>query len=167
MLSRQMFGRLSLIRRFMPRSFSTATNPNDVVIVSAVRTPIGSIGSTLADVSATDLGATAIRGAVDRVGIDPVEVQEAYFGNVVSASLGQAPARQAAIKGGEWIHSKQVLAPTTLRPKLRESRSQDIDTVYHGEQGLRKRDEDDHVWGSEHYARPSGCDYDRRHGEHD
>eukprot|EP01138_Halocafeteria_seosinensis_P016195 gb/GECG01016525.1/.p1 GENE.gb/GECG01016525.1/~~gb/GECG01016525.1/.p1 ORF type:complete len:420 (+),score=45.43 gb/GECG01016525.1/:1-1260(+) len=100
MLSRQMFGRLSLIRRFMPRSFSTATNPNDVVIVSAVRTPIGSIGSTLADVSATDLGATAIRGAVDRVGIDPVEVQEAYFGNVVSASLGQAPARQAAIKGG-------------------------------------------------------------------
>ena len=71
-----------------------------VYIVSAVRTPIGSFGGSLAGVSATQLGAAAIRGAVSKIQLDPTLVQAVYIGNVVSANVGQAPARQAAIFGG-------------------------------------------------------------------
>ena len=67
----------------------------EVVIVSAVRTPIGSFGGALADVPATQLGATAVKAAVQRAGIDPALVTEAYMGSVLQANLGQAPARQA------------------------------------------------------------------------
>jgi acetyl-CoA C-acetyltransferase len=73
---------------------------NDVVVVSAVRTPIGRFNGAFAHVSAPELGAAAIRAAVARAGIDPATVDECLLGNVVSAGLGQAPARQAAIKGG-------------------------------------------------------------------
>ena len=73
---------------------------NEVVIVSAVRTPIGSFGGVLSTLSATDLGAAAIRGALARAGIQPDQVQELYMGNVVSANVGQAPAKQAALKAG-------------------------------------------------------------------
>lgn len=69
-------------------------------IVSAVRTPVGSFGGVFADVSATQLGATAIRGALQKAGLSAELVEEVYFGNVVSANLGQAPARQAAIFAG-------------------------------------------------------------------
>ena len=72
----------------------------DVVIIAAVRTPIGSLGGVLSSLSATDLGAAAIRGAIARAGIDPALVQEVYMGNVVSANVGQAPAKQAALKAG-------------------------------------------------------------------
>jgi len=68
----------------------------EVFIVSAVRTPIGSFGGTLAPLSATQLGAAAIKGALHKAGIPFHEVQEVFMGNVVSANLGQAPARQAA-----------------------------------------------------------------------
>ncbi len=68
-----------------------------VYIVSAVRTPIGSFGGALAGFSATQLGAIAVKGAVEKAGIDPHAVNEVYMGNVISAGLGQAPARQAAI----------------------------------------------------------------------
>lgn len=71
-----------------------------VYLVSAVRTPIGSFGGSLSDVSATQLGATAIKEAVSRAGIEPALVEAVYMGNVVSANLGQAPARQAALGGG-------------------------------------------------------------------
>ncbi|MEI7582865.1 thiolase family protein [Runella sp.] len=71
-----------------------------VYIVSAVRTPLGSFGGSLADVSATQLGAAAIRGAISKIQIDPNLVQAVYMGNVVSANVGQAPARQAAIFSG-------------------------------------------------------------------
>ncbi len=71
-----------------------------VYIVSAVRTPIGSFGGSLAGVSATQLGAAAIRGAISNIQLDPNLVQAVYMGNVVSANIGQAPARQAAIFGG-------------------------------------------------------------------
>lgn len=71
-----------------------------VYIVSAVRTPLGSFGGSLAGVSATQLGAAAIRGAVSKLQLDPNLVQAVYMGNVVSANVGQAPARQAAIFGG-------------------------------------------------------------------
>lgn len=73
---------------------------NEVVIISAVRTPIGSFGGIFSSLSATDLGAAAIRGALARAGVSPDQVQEVYIGNVVSANLGQAPAKQAAVKAG-------------------------------------------------------------------
>lgn len=73
---------------------------NDVVIVSAVRTPIGSFGGALADLSATKLGSIAIKGAMEKAGLDPKEVNEVYMGNVISANLGQAPTRQAALGAG-------------------------------------------------------------------
>lgn len=68
----------------------------EVYIISAVRTPIGSFGGVLAGVSATQLGATAIKGALEKAGVQPDQVDEVLMGNVVSANLGQAPARQAA-----------------------------------------------------------------------
>ncbi|OIN60990.1 acetyl-CoA C-acyltransferase [Arsenicibacter rosenii] len=73
---------------------------NEVVIVSAVRTPIGSFGGVLASLSAVELGAAAIKGALARAGIQPELVQELYMGNVVSANVGQAPAKQAALLAG-------------------------------------------------------------------
>ena len=72
----------------------------EVVIVSAVRTPIGSFGGSLSGFSATQLGGLAIKEAVTRAGIKPEDVQEVYMGNVLSANLGQAPATQAAKFGG-------------------------------------------------------------------
>ncbi len=67
-----------------------------VYIVSAVRTPIGSFGGSLKDFSATQLGAIAIKGAVEKAGLKPEQVQEVLMGSVLQAGLGQAPARQAA-----------------------------------------------------------------------
>ena len=67
-----------------------------VYIVSAVRTPIGSFGGTLKDISATKLGATAIQAAIERAGIQGTDVDEVLMGCVLQANLGQAPARQAA-----------------------------------------------------------------------
>jgi acetyl-CoA C-acetyltransferase len=72
----------------------------DVVIVSSVRTPIGSFGGSLSALSATELGGIVIKAAVDRVGIKHEDVQEVYMGNVLSANLGQAPATQAAKLAG-------------------------------------------------------------------
>ena len=72
----------------------------EVVIVSAVRTPMGSFGGSLSSVPATKLGAAAIKGAIDKINLDPKEIQEVYMGNVLQANLGQAPARQAAVFAG-------------------------------------------------------------------
>lgn len=72
----------------------------EVYIVSAVRTPIGSFGGVLAGISATHLGAIAIKGALEKAGVQPDQVNEVLMGNVVSANLGQAPARQAARYAG-------------------------------------------------------------------
>jgi acetyl-CoA C-acetyltransferase len=68
----------------------------EVYIVSAVRTPIGSFGGSLANVSSTKLGATAIKGAIDKIKLDVKLIDEVYMGSVLQANLGQAPARQAA-----------------------------------------------------------------------
>ena len=73
---------------------------NEVYIISAMRTAIGSFGGLLSGFNAIELGSKAIKGAVDRAGIEPSAVQEVLMGNVVSANLGQAPARQAAIAAG-------------------------------------------------------------------
>src|SRR4051812_21139559 len=72
----------------------------DAVIVSAVRTPVGSFGGYYKDVPATELGATAVRAALERAGIGPEEVQEVVLGCVLQAGLGQNPARQAAMGAG-------------------------------------------------------------------
>lgn len=72
----------------------------EVYILSAVRTPMGSFGGSLKALSATDLGAIAIRAAVERAGIDAGQVEEVLMGSVLQANLGQAPARQAARKAG-------------------------------------------------------------------
>ncbi|MBP6460132.1 MAG: thiolase family protein [Crocinitomicaceae bacterium] len=72
----------------------------EVYIVSAARTPIGSFLGAFSNVSATDLGATAIKGALDKAGIAPENIEEVFMGNVLQAGVGQAPARQAALKAG-------------------------------------------------------------------
>lgn len=72
----------------------------EVVIVSAVRTAIGSFNGSLKDVSAVELGATVIRGALEKAGVKPEQVDEVILGNVLQAGLGQNPARQAALRAG-------------------------------------------------------------------
>jgi acetyl-CoA C-acetyltransferase len=77
---------------------TTASDPT--VILSIARTPMGSMQGALADASATDLGATAVKAAVERAGVSGEDIDRIYMGCVLPAGLGQAPARQAAIKAG-------------------------------------------------------------------
>jgi acetyl-CoA C-acetyltransferase len=72
----------------------------EVYIVSAVRTPIGSFGGKLSGMTAVELGSVAIKGALSKSGVSPDAVNEVFMGNVISANLGQAPARQASIGAG-------------------------------------------------------------------
>ncbi|HFI0601700.1 TPA: acetyl-CoA C-acetyltransferase [Streptococcus suis] len=72
----------------------------EAVIVAAVRTPIGSYGGSLKDISAVDLGVTAVKGALEKINLDPTLVDEVIFGNVLGAGLGQNVARQVSIKSG-------------------------------------------------------------------
>ncbi len=72
----------------------------EVYIISAVRTPIGSFLGSLSTVPAPQLGSTAIKGALDKAGITADQVQEVFMGNVMSAGMGQAPARQASMFAG-------------------------------------------------------------------
>ena len=76
----------------------SASDP--VVILSYARTPMGGMQGALADVSATDLGATAVKAAVERSGVSADKFDRTYMGCVLPAGLGQAPARQASIKAG-------------------------------------------------------------------
>ena len=80
-------------------SFVTRTKQimQNVYIVSAVRTPLGSFGGMFAGISATELGTHAIKGAIEIAGISADQVEEVFMGNVCSANLGQAPARQSAL----------------------------------------------------------------------
>ncbi len=78
----------------------THNNAQDAVILSAVRTPMGRYQGALSGLSATQLGAAVVGAAVERAGIDPQRIDEVLMGNVVSAGVGQAPARQAALFGG-------------------------------------------------------------------
>ncbi len=84
-------------------------NNKKIVIVSAARTPIGSFMGALSTVAAPQLGATAIKGALDKINLDYAKVDEVIMGNVVQAGVGQAPARQAALLAGL---SKEVIATT-------------------------------------------------------
>ena len=78
----------------------TTTGKREIVILSGARTPAGKFEGELANVSAPELGAVAIRAAVERSGVDAADIDEVLMGNVLSAGLGQAPARQAAIGAG-------------------------------------------------------------------
>lgn len=73
---------------------------NDVVIISAARTPIGSFLGSLAPLSATKLGAIAVEAAIERAGVPKEEVKEVYMGHVCQGGAGQAPARQATLFAG-------------------------------------------------------------------
>ena len=75
-------------------------NAHEAVILSAVRTPMGRYQGALSGLTATQLGAAAVQAAVERAGIDPQRIDEVLMGNVISAGVGQAPARQAALFGG-------------------------------------------------------------------
>lgn len=77
----------------------------EAVIVSAVRTPIGTFGGSLKDVSAVDLGVTVVKGAIERAGLKPEQVDEVILGNVLSGGLGQNIARQVSVKAGIPISS--------------------------------------------------------------
>src|SRR5260370_25232946 len=81
---------------------------DDVVIISAVRTPIGKFQGALSDISAPELGAIVVREAVKRAQLDPKQVDECIMGNVLPAGLGQNPARQAALKGGLSPHVSAI-----------------------------------------------------------
>ncbi|XP_022122532.1 acetyl-CoA acetyltransferase A, mitochondrial [Pieris rapae] len=108
---------------------------SEVVIVSAVRTPIGCFQGRLSTLTATELGGIAIKGAVERAHISPEEVQEVFIGNVCSAYLRQAPARQAAINGGLPASTvcttinkvcSSGLKAVTLAAQALQTRTQDV-----------------------------------------
>ncbi|XAR65767.1 Acetyl-CoA C-acetyltransferase [Bertholletia excelsa] len=82
------------------RTYSDSIKPRDVCIVGVARTPLGGFLGSLSSLSATQLGSVAIQSALRRANVDPSLVQEVFFGNVLSANLGQAPARQAALGAG-------------------------------------------------------------------
>ena len=82
----------------------------EVYIISTARTPIGSFGGSLAPLTATQLGAHAIKSALEKVKIDPKEIQEVYMGNVLSAGVGQAPVTQASI----WAVIPNTTTGTTV-----------------------------------------------------
>ncbi|XP_007541023.1 acetyl-CoA acetyltransferase, mitochondrial isoform X1 [Poecilia latipinna] len=88
---------------YFSRTYTSRPSLNEVVIVSAVRTPMGSFRGSLAAVPATKLGSIAIKGAIEKAGISPEEVKEVYMGNVLQAAEGQAPTRQALLGAGLTI----------------------------------------------------------------
>ncbi|XP_077257175.1 acetyl-CoA acetyltransferase 1 [Temnothorax americanus] len=92
--------RLTKMNFLSRRLYSSKVRLNDVVIVSAVRTPMGSFLGSLSNVTATKLGAVAVQAAIERAGIAKEQVKEVYMGNVCQGFLGQAPARQAALFAG-------------------------------------------------------------------
>jgi acetyl-CoA C-acetyltransferase len=107
----------------------SATTP---VIVSAARTPIGRFLGALAPLSAPDLGAIAIRAAIERAGVEPGEVQEVIMGNVVQGGVGQGPARQAAIRAG--------IPPTTSAMTINKVCGSGLKAVMLAAQAIRAGD---------------------------
>lgn len=101
----------------------------DVVIVSAVRTPVGKFQGSLSDFTAPQLGALVVREAVKRAGIEPNTVDECIMGNVVSAGLGQNPARQAALNGG--------LSPSVAAMTINKVCGSGLKAVALGEQAIK------------------------------
>ena len=94
--ARRLAGRTN---RATAAAFSTLL-PNDPVIVSFARTPIASFQGEFASLTAPELGSIAVKGAIERAGIQPSDIQEAFLGNVVSTGIGQAPSRQVVLGAG-------------------------------------------------------------------
>ncbi|KAG7470573.1 hypothetical protein MATL_G00115280 [Megalops atlanticus] len=92
--------RTFLAHKYLSRTYASRSTLNEVVIASAVRTPMGSYKGSLATVAATRLGSIAIRAAIEQAGIPAEEVKEVYMGNVLQAGEGQAPTRQALLGAG-------------------------------------------------------------------
>ena len=107
------------------------TLPIPIVILSYARTPMGAMQGALADASATDLGATAVKAAVERAGVSGDDIDRIYMGCVLPAGLGQAPARQAAIKAGL---PKSVQATT-----VNKVCGSGMQTVIMGDEALARR----------------------------
>jgi acetyl-CoA C-acetyltransferase len=107
---------------------------SDALILAACRTPIGKFRRSLASVPVTDLGAVAVREAVVRAGCEPSDVDEVIMGNVLSAGVGQAPARQAAIRAG--------LPPTVAALTLNKVCGSGLKAVMLAAQGVRCGDAD-------------------------
>lgn len=82
------------------KRLSSSISLKKVVIVAAARTPTGSFGKSLSKLKAPELGAIAIKGAIEKAGLNPNQIEEVYMGNVISSGVGQAPARQAALMAG-------------------------------------------------------------------
>ena len=80
-----------------------------IVILAGARTPIGRLQGGLKSISATDLGATSIKAACNRAGIEPAQIDFSYLGNVISAGIGQVPARRAAVDAGIPMTSPSTL----------------------------------------------------------
>ncbi|KAL1918727.1 uncharacterized protein VTP21DRAFT_2749 [Calcarisporiella thermophila] len=99
LLDQTMFVRLNKASGVFKRAYATLSS-NEVVIVSAARTPVGAFNGSLKSLSATQLGAIAARGAIERAGLKPEQIEEAYMGNVIQANLGQSPARQVVLGAG-------------------------------------------------------------------
>jgi len=121
----------------------------ETVIVSAVRTPTGKFLGALKDSSATDLGALVVREAVRRANVDPATVTDCIMGNVVSAGLGQAPARQAALRGG--------LAPAVAALTINKVCGSGLKAVMLAAQGIATGDIDIAVTGG--MESMSNCPY--------
>jgi acetyl-CoA C-acetyltransferase len=121
----------------------------EAVIVSAVRLPTGKFLGTLKDFAAPELGAMVVREAVRRAGIDPASVDECIMGNVVSAGVGQAPARQAALKGG--------LADTVAALTINKVCGSGLKAVMLAHQGIQTGDIDIAVAGG--MESMSNCPY--------
>ncbi|XP_066442262.1 acetyl-CoA acetyltransferase, mitochondrial [Eleutherodactylus coqui] len=100
-------------QNYTRRSYASQRSLNEVVIASAVRTPIGSFQGSLSSLPATNLGSIAIKAAVERAGIPLESVNEVYMGNVLQAGQGQAPTRQAALGAG-----LNISTPTTTINKV-------------------------------------------------
>src|SRR5579864_1021036 len=105
-----------------------------VVIIAGCRTPVGKFQGSLSDLSATQLGAIVVREAVKRAGVDPAHVDECIMGNVVSAGLGQNPARQAAIFGG--------LTPEVSAMTINKVCGSGLKAVALAAQGIQSRSEE-------------------------
>ncbi|XP_044140985.1 acetyl-CoA acetyltransferase, mitochondrial [Bufo gargarizans] len=99
--------------KYAQRSYASQSSLKEVVIASAVRTPIGSFQGSLSSLPATKLGSVAIKAAVERAGIPAEEINEVYMGNVLQAAQGQAPTRQATLGAGLPIST-----PTTTINKV-------------------------------------------------
>lgn len=89
-----------MLKLGLRRGFSSKSGLNEVVILSAVRTPIGSFQSALSAIPAPRLGAIALKNAIEQSRVSKEEISEVYLGQVIQAGAGQAPARQAALFAG-------------------------------------------------------------------